>query len=177
MGVKTLMTRAEFERLPDDGQRHELDHGELVSMPPASDEHGDVCAEIVRVLRNFAKAHSLGRVYAGETGFLLAPDTVRVPDVAFVKQPRAELRRSFFPGAPDLAVEVYSPSESIPQLMRKVRQYLQAGCRLVWVVYPDERRVHVLGSAGEDQILSSGDVLEAPDLLPGFAAPIDSLFE
>lgn len=177
MGVKTLMTRRDFERLPDDGRRYELDHGELVSMPPACDEHGDVCAEIVRLLRNFAKANNLGRVYAGETGFVLGPDTVRVPDVAFVRRSRAELRRSFFPGPPDLAVEVYSPSESIPQLMRKVRQYLEAGCRLVWVVYPEQRQVHILGSAGEDRILSSGDVLEAPDLLPGFAALVDSLFE
>jgi Uma2 family endonuclease len=177
MGVKTLMTLKEFERLPEDDLCHELDHGEVVSMPPASDEHGDVCAEIVRVLRNFAKERGLGRVYGGETVFVLGPDTVRVPDVAFVVRERAALRRSFFPGAPDLAVEVYSPSESIPHLMRKVRQYLDAGCHTVWVVYPEEKRVHVVSGSGDDHILSSGDVLDAPQLLPGFSVAIDSLFE
>jgi Uma2 family endonuclease len=177
MGVKTLMTVPEFERLPDDDLRHELDHGALLSMPLASDEHGSVSAGIVVLLGCFVKEHSLGRVYTADTGFVLSPDTVCAPDVAFVHRERVAVRRSFFRGAPDLAVEVYSPSESIPQLMRKVRQYLNAGRHTVWVVHPEEKQVHVMTRSGEDRIVSSGEVLESPDLLPGFSVAIDSLFE
>jgi len=177
MGVKTLMTVSEFEHLPDDELRHELDRGELQSMPPASDEHGSVSAGIVILLGRFVKEHSLGRIYTADTGFVLGSDTVRAPDVAFVTRERAAVQRSFFRGAPDLAVEVYSPSESIPQLMRKVRQYLDAGCHTVWVVYPEEKQVHVIARSGEDRILSSGDLLEAPDLLPGFSVAVELLFE
>lgn len=129
------------------------------------------------MLRNFAKAHRLGRVYTGETAFVRGLDTVRVPDVAFVRMERAALRRGFFPGPPDLAVEVYSPSESVPQLMCKVRQYLEAGAHTVWVVYPEQKQVHVMSRSGEDRILSAGEVLDAPDLLPGFSVAVESLFE
>lgn len=177
MGAKTLLNVQDFERLPDDGLRHELDEGELISMPPASDEHGDVGAEIVTLLRTFAKKHSLGRVYTLDTGFILGEDTVRAPDVAFVRKERAALRRAFFEGAPDLAVEVFSPSDSVPQLMRKVQQYLRAGSHTVWVVYPETKQVHVFEAAKEDRILDANDILEAPELLPGFSVRVEALFE
>ncbi len=177
MGAKTLLTVQDFERLPDDDLHHELDEGELLSMPPASDEHGDVSAELVRVLRNFAKEHALGRVYTAEASFVLSPETVRVPDVAFVRKERAAIRRAFFQGAPDLAVEVFSPTDSVPQLMRKVRQYLDAGCHTVWIVYPETREVHVIERGGEDRILGPADTLDAPELLPGFSVPVGALFE
>jgi Uma2 family endonuclease len=177
MGAKTLLNVQDFERLPDDGLRHELDEGELISMPPAGFEHGDLGAEIVRSLRNYAKEHSLGRVCQADTGFLLGPDTVRAPDVAFVRRGRVLQRPGFFEGAPDLAVEVFSPSDSVPQLMRKVQQYLRAGSHTVWVVYPETKQVHVFEAAKEDRILDANDVLEASELLPGFSVRVEALFE
>ena len=178
MSAKTIMSVEEFERLPDDGMFHELDEGELISMAPASDEHGYLGGEILRLLANFVRAHSLGRVYNADTGFDLGEDTVRAPDVAFVRRERLAVgQRGFFKGAPDLAVEVFSPSDSVPQLMRKVRQYLRAGTHTVWVVYPETREVHVFEASGRDRILRPDDVLDAPELLPGFSVPVQSLFE
>jgi Uma2 family endonuclease len=176
---KTSLSVEDFAKLPDDDLLHELDEGELLTMAPASDEHGGVEIEIARVLANFVKQHSLGRVYGSDTGFVLGPDTVRSPDAAFVRKARLSptYHRTFFPGAPDLAVEVFSPSDSVPQLMRKVRQYLKAGSHTVWIVYPETKQVHVFEAAGPDRILHPGDVLEAPTLLPGFSVPVASLFE
>jgi len=177
MGVKTLLSVEEFERLPDDDLRHELDEGELLTMAPASDEHGDVGAEFVFRLRGFVKEHALGRVYSVDAGFRFGKDIVRAPDVAFVRMERLGLghHRRFFPGAPDLAVEIFSPSDSVPQLMRKVRQYLEYGSHTVWVVYPETQQVHVFQSGAADRILEAGDLLGAPEL-PGFSVQVGELF-
>lgn len=179
MGARTLLSIEEFAKLPDEGLLYELDEGELISMAPASEEHGYLGIEIGRVLANFVKKFGLGRVYAADTGFRLSRDTVRAPDVAFVRKDRLGPRASknFFDGAPDLAVEIFSPSDSVPQLMRKVRQYLVAGAHTVWVVYPESRQVHVFEASGKDRLLSAEDALEAPELLPGFQLPIAALFE
>jgi len=177
MGVKTLMTVEELAHLPDDGLRYELDEGELITMAPASEGHGGIAAEILGILRNFVKEHSLGRVFTPDTGFRLADDTVRAPDVAFVRKQRLTGRWTYFQGAPDLAVEVFSPSDSVAQLMHKVQQYLRAGCHTVWVVYPEAKQVHVLEASGHDRILDADEMLEAPELLPGFSVPVQSLFE
>jgi len=180
MSSKTLVTAAELERMPDDDSvRIELDEGEIIRMPPAGMEHGDCGAELAFQLTSFVKKHGLGKVYSADTGFRLTDDTVRAPDVAFVRKERiAEVHRTGFGhGAPDLAVEIFSPSDSVRQLMRKVKQYFAAGCHTVWIVYPEQREVQVLDAAGADRLLRPGDSLEAPDLLPGFSLPLASLFE
>lgn len=177
MSVKTLTTVEELAHLPDDGLRYELDEGELITMAPASEGHGGITAEVVRLLANFVREHNLGRVLTPDTGFRLADDTLRCPDIAFVRKDRVTGRWTFFQGAPDLAVEVFSPSDSVAQLMRKVHQYLKAGCHTVWVVYPETKQVHVLEASGSDRILDADEVLEAPELLPGFSVRVQSLFE
>lgn len=177
--TRASVTIEAFRRLADDGMLHELDEGEVLSMPPASEQHGDVEGEVFAIIRSFARQHSLGRVYPSDTGFLLSDGTVRSPDVAFVKKQRlAGLDRSgFFPGAPDLAVEVFSPSDSVAGLMRKVRQYFRAGCHTVWIVYPATKEVQVLDASGNDRTLQGEQLLEAPELLPGFSIPAGKLFE
>jgi Uma2 family endonuclease len=156
----------------------ELDEGELIRMPPAGMEHGDCGIEIAFLLKAFVKKHDLGKVYGADTGFKLSDDTVRVPDVAFVRKERlaAVHGKGFGKGAPDLAIEIFSPSDSVRQLMRKVKQYFAAGCHTVWIVYPDRREIQVLEATGADRLLSSGDTIEAPELLPGFAAPVAPIF-
>jgi Uma2 family endonuclease len=79
-------------------------------------------------------------------------------------------------GAPDLAIEVASPGDTPPDLLRRVSQYLKAGSRVVWVVYPTAREVHVFEASGAVRVLRSGESLEAPELLPGFSLPLDELF-
>ena len=110
MSSRTLLTADELELMPDDDSvQIELDEGELITMPPAGEEHGDVGAEITILLGNFVKKHHLGKVYTADTGFRLRHDTVRAPDVAFVQQTRVDAIRSkgFAKGAPDLAVEYF----------------------------------------------------------------------
>lgn len=180
MSSKTLLTAAELEQMPDDDSvQIELDEGELITMPPAGEEHGYCDAKITFILTGFVEQHRLGRVYGADTGFRLRDDTVRAPDVAFVRRERVESLRSkgFGKGAPDLAVEIFSPSDNVRQLMRKVKQYFAAGCHTVWIVYPDRQEVQVLDSSGTDRLLHVGDVIEAPELLPGFSAPVSAFFE
>src|SRR5436305_2103414 len=116
MSTKTLLTADELEQMPDDDSlRTELDEGELITMPPAGEEHGYRGNRIAFLLTSFVSKHRLGRVYGADTGFRLAPDTVRSPDVAFVRAERVKAihSRGFAIGAPDLAVEVFSPSDSV----------------------------------------------------------------
>lgn len=180
MSSRTLLTADELEQMPDDDSvQIELDEGELITMPPAGMDHGNCGAQIAALLHNYVKKHRLGRVYNADTGFRLSNDTVRAPDVSFVRQQRVATvhNRGFGKGAPDLAVEVFSPSDSVRQLMRKVKQYLAAGCHTVWIVYPDRQEIQVLDAAGTDRSLPMGDTIEAPELLPGFSVPVAQFFE
>jgi len=179
MSSKTLLTADELELMPDDDSvQTELDEGELISMPPAGEEHGGCGGEIAVILGSYVKSHRLGRVYTADTGFRLRPDTVRAPDVAFVRADRVAAIRSqgFAKGAPDLAVEIFSPSDNVRQLMRKVKQYFAAGTHTVWIVYPDRREVQLLEATGTDRLLRAGDSIEAPELVPGFSVPIAEFF-
>ena len=180
MSRKTLLTADELEQMPDDDSvQIELDEGELITMPPAAMDHGDCESRIDTWLGRYAREHNLGGVYTGDTGFRLSPDTVRAPDIAFVRRERVEALRSkgFARGAPDLAVEIFSPSDDVRQLMRKVKQYFAAGCHTVWIVYPERREVQVLETSGTDRLLQIRDTIEAPELLPGFSVPIAEFFD
>jgi Uma2 family endonuclease len=176
MAMKTLLTVEQFEHLPDDGMRHELDEGELISTPPAFGEHGKIQGEIGSIVVSFVRPRSLGLLFV-ETGFRLGRDTVRAPDVSFIRAERAsalDLKRRF-ECAPDLAIEVISPSETATEIAHKVRQYLQAGSA-VWVVYPDDRTIHVFETSKSARILEADDLLECPNLLPGFSIQVSELF-
>src|SRR5262245_57659892 len=179
MSSKTLLTAAELEHMPDDDSvRIELDEGELITMPPAGMDHGSSGSRIDHLLRNYVEDNDLGEVYNADTGFKLREDTVRAPDVAFVRKARlAEVHgKGFGRGAPDLAVEIFSPSDSVRQLMRKVKQYFAAGCHTVWIVYPEQREVQILEATGVDRLLRVGETIEAPELLPGFSSPVAAIF-
>jgi Uma2 family endonuclease len=176
MATKTLLTVEQFEQLPDDGTRHELDEGELIVMPSPFGQHGQIQGEMCSILRNFIRPRSLGLIFV-ETGFRLSHDTVRGPDVSFIRAERAsglDLKKRF-ECAPDLAIEIISPSETATEIAHKVRQYLQAGSA-VWVVYPDDRTVHVFETSKNARVLEADDLLEAPTLLPGFSIRVSELF-
>ncbi len=134
--------------MPDDGDRHELIRGELRTVTPAGHPHGRIAMRFAWPLAQYVEERRLGAVYAAETGFLLAsdPDTVRAPDVAFVRRERvAEVGETggYLPGAPDLAVEVISPGDTYTGVEGKVTEWLQAGARMVIVVDPPNRAVKV----------------------------------
>lgn len=182
MATRTLLTIEGFERLPErEGERSELDEGELVVMTFPTPRHNAVVLLIAKLLDDHVQKSSQGRVFPSDTGFVLSrePDTLRGPDVSFVSEPRAsslDMDRNI-EGAPDLAVEVVSPSDSAQDLNKKVKQYFAAGSKVVWVVYPETRDVVVHHSDGSALQLSGDQELAAPDLLAGFAVPVNRLFE
>jgi len=174
------MTFEEFYSLPDDGTKQELQAGILVSEPLPGFRHGRVAAAIADVLRTHVRRHKLGVVVSNDSGFLLArsPDTVRGPDVAFVSRDRVKGDEArAFPGAPDLAVEVLSPSNTPASMHAKVADYLAAGARLVWVVDVETETVIVYASLLAPRFLGPRDFLDGEDVLPGFRVPVEELFE
>ena len=148
-------------------------------MIPAGGDHGEVTAELARIIGNHVHDHSLGRVYGAETGFLLArnPDTVRAPDCAFVRARHAPVSsRGFVPQAPDLAVEVLSPDDRPGYVREKVAEWLESGTEIVWVVDPRQRTVAIHGGGSSGRTLRESDVLPGGELLPGFEIPVADLF-
>jgi Uma2 family endonuclease len=177
-----LTTADELLRLPDDGMRHELIAGELRTMAPAGSEHGWIAMNLGIPLGQYVRAHGLGRVYAAETGFLLTtePDTVRAPDVAFVRQERvlaAGRVSGYWLGAPDLAAEVISPNDTYTEVEDKVAVWLEHGARLVLVVDPRRRTVAVHCPGRPRRLLTENDVVDGGDAVPGWTLPVRDLFE
>jgi Uma2 family endonuclease len=177
----TMVTADELFMMPDDGFRYELVKGELRRMPPAGSEHGAVIMNIGTPLDQFVKAHGLGVVFGAETGFKIAsdPDTVRAPDLAFVRReriPEAGVPRGFWPGAPDLAVEVISPGDTYTEVEEKVNDWLNAGTRMVLVLNPRTRTVTVYTSHTDVVRLTDLDALDGGELLPGFTCRVAELF-
>ncbi len=174
-----LLTIEEFERLPDEAARLELVRGQVVREPPAGFEHGGIGVQIATLLHTFVREHGLGKVLAAETGFVLFddPPTVRAPDVAFVARDRLPADpRGFARMAPDLAVEIVSPSNTVPDIQGKVIDYLDAGTKLVWVVEPRGRTVTVYRSREEIRILTSEQEIDGGEVLPGFRTPVSEFF-
>ena len=174
------LTIQEFERLPDDGWQLELVRGQVVREPPAGHEHSRIGVRIASLLDVFARERGLGTVTGADGGYLLfdEPPTVRAPDAAFVQRGRlAPEIKGFPPLAPDLAVEVISPSNTMSEIQAKVLEYLDAGSRLVWVVDPDPRTVTVYHSRDEIRLIMGDGEIDGADVLPGLRLKVSELFE
>ncbi len=166
------MTLEEYERLPtDDGWKDELSRGRLVREPGPGQQHGRVQVNLATILNRFVREHGLGYVVA-ESGFVLErhPDTVRGADVAFVARERYGDKppKKWAEFAPDLAVEVLSPSDRPSRMAEKLAQYFGSGARMVWLIDPEDRTAVVYRSLSDIAILSEGDELDGGDVLPGF---------
>lgn len=177
-----LLTLEEYERLPDeDGYSLELAAGRLVREPRPGARHGVIVGDLFRVLDSFVRERGLGRVVI-ETGFLLAEDlpTVRGPDVAFIsaeRLPAGPVPEGFWRLAPDLAVEVVSPSDSAAEIQEKVLQYLDAGTLAVWVVQPRTRTVEVWQPDADVHVVREEETLDGGDVLPGWRMEMKNLFD
>ena len=178
--VTELVTAEDLLHRRDDGFRYELVRGELRKMAPAGGPHGTVANNVSWSLTSIVKAQSLGAVFAAETGFRIGtkPDTVRAPDVAFVTRARIEqigIPEGFWPGAPDLAVEVISPSDTFSEVEEKVLDWLDAGCRMVIVLDPRKRTASVYRGPNA-KLLTVDDMLSGEDVMPGWSVAIRDLF-
>lgn len=166
---------------PEEGLS-ELVAGEIVREPAPGEVHGWIAGSLLARLGHYVLKNRLGRIYAAETGFVLArdPDTVRAPDAAFVSADRltATPRRGpYFEGAPDLAVEVLSPGNTPSDMAAKVRDFLTAGARAVWVVDPSRETVAVHRPGRPPETLARTEVLDGGSAVPGFRLPVREIFE
>ena len=176
-----LMTAEDLLAMPDDGFRYELVRGELVKMAPASFYHSVYGGNITATLSPLVIRNNLGKVCITDPGFLLwtDPDHVRVPDFAFVSRERIEAAGEisvYFPGAPDLVVEVISPNDRYTEVEEKVAEWLAAGTRMVIVVNPRNRTVRVYRSLTDSDLLTETDTLDGGDVVPGWQMPVADIF-
>jgi Uma2 family endonuclease len=174
-------TADDLLRMRDDGFRYEIVRGELRKMSPAGHKHGRIAGNITASLGPHVVANQLGRMYVADTGFLIAsnPDTVRAPDVAFVSQnglDKAGDVDGYWPGAPDLLVEVISPGDTYTEVEEKVFEWLEAGARMVVVVNPRKRAVTVYRSLTDIVVLTEDDMLDGGDVVPGWTMAMKDIF-
>ena len=175
------MTADDLYKMSHKARRYELLKGELKEMSPAGPRHGRIAMRLGSLIEMHARRNKLGNVYAAETGFKLTrnPDTVRAADASFVARERIPQEgepEGYWAIAPDLVVEVVSPSDSAQDVHSKVADWLRAGCRLVWVVYPRTRTITEYRSADRIRILSVEEQLTGGDVLPGFSCPVEDVF-
>jgi Uma2 family endonuclease len=174
-----VWTDEELMALPKDGYKRELLHGDII-MSPAGSEHGHISYLILNALGQHVHRQRLGLVFDSSTGFRLSPDNLLSPDAAFVAKARLTGQkrppRGFFPGAPDLVVEVLSPSDTLERMHEKLSLYFAHGTRLAWVVNPAERNALAYRSPEADRLLRLPDALDGEDVLPGFRLPLAGLF-
>ncbi|HEY0079139.1 MAG TPA: Uma2 family endonuclease [Pyrinomonadaceae bacterium] len=176
-----LMTAEDLLNMPDDGFRYELVKGELRRMSPSGYNHGKIAARLTGALIQYVEEHELGDVCAAETGFTVKtqPDTVRAPDVAFIRRERVEEvsnTKSYGRGVPDLAVEVVSPSDKAGAVEEKIQEWLESGVLLLWVISPKLHAVTVYRSSTDIKVLTENDTLDGEDVVPGFLYPVARLF-
>jgi len=179
MATKTLMSIEQFDALPDKaGTKYELDAGVLISMLASpSLFHNMIRDRLGMKLYAFVEMRKLGLV-SWETDFQLSEATVRIPDLSFL---RAERVQGLDPherprGAPDLAIEIASVSDTPDDLARKAQQYLAAGARAVWVLYPEARLAYLYRPGGHIEVREDTQALDNPELLPGFSVALAEIF-
>lgn len=177
-----LMTANELLLMPNvDACRYELLDGELITMAPSGSEHSAIGLDFGAELQQFVKANDLGRVFGADCGFIISadPDTVLSPDVSFVRKERIPadgLPKGFFPGPPDIAVEVISPSDTYAEVERKTAQLLEAGTLLVVLIDPRTQTVVKHTANGTITRLTESDTLTLDEALPGFSLPVSDIF-
>ncbi len=176
---KTLLTADQFFDFccKNDG-RYELVDGEVVKLSPARRRHGRTAINIGTAFNLYSRQRGIGYAEV-EVGYIVRqwPDTVRAPDVSFVLNDSDEYDDGFVPGAPDIAVEVVSPSNTAAEIERKIGEYLAAGSQRVWVVYSANRRVIIHHPDGTTFTYTRDDVITDEELLPGFSLPLSEIFE
>lgn len=177
--AKRSWTDAELMALPDDDKRYELIDGELIMSPPPGFPHGALVLEIARHLGNAIQPQKLGKL-TSQSGYRIGPKDCYAPDIAFVLRKHLPLqtsRRKPYPRrAPDLAVEVISPSNRLNMIKKKIATYFSSGTALAWLVLPEKKEIHVYTAAESFKVLTVRDTLTAAPLIPNFKLRLSELF-
>ncbi|HMJ91103.1 MAG TPA: Uma2 family endonuclease [Candidatus Acidoferrum sp.] len=181
---KKIWTEEEIQALPDYGYIHEIVDGELVISPKNNFFPGLICSRLSMALQAFAIQHRLGLVLDSSTGFWMRNRNCRAPDVSFVTRKRLdELKfkptsNEFFPGAPDLAIEVLSPDNSRTEMTARLKDFFSSGTQLAWLINPESEMTEVCRAPDQRQLVGGpGAELEGEHLLPGFRYPLMNLFK
>ena len=179
-GIQTITADHLFQ-MPEDGFRYQLVRGELRKMTATGFSHGKVVANLTGPLTVYVRTNNLGVVLGAETGFKISsdPDTVRAPDIAFVRRQRVletGETEKFWPGPPDLAVEVLSPGDTAYEVEEKVASWLAAGVVMVWVINPKLRTIHIHQLNAPIQTLAEKDALDGQEIIPGFHVKVAEIF-
>jgi Uma2 family endonuclease len=175
-----VMTAEELERVDIPGKSTELVRGRLVVREPPGSYHGQVAAKLTYLVGAFVYPIGAGVLFGQDTGFKIQsnPDTVRGPDLAFVRQERAsEIQpRGYAVFAPDLVAEIVSPGDRPGELLAKVGEWLDAGVKLVWVIDPARGEAYVHRADGSLSVVGASNALDGEDVLPGFTCPLSDIF-
>ena len=176
MAIATVWTDSALLRQPDDGRKYELVNGEVHEVP-ATVRHDEIGAIVIYRLMPFVIGR--GILCSAQAGFRMQGGNLRSPDVSFVRAnrlPDGKAPDSFGDGAPDLCVEILSPSEEAGDIDRKLREYFASGARLVWHLFPETQRILAFTSPTIRTIYEPDDELDAGDVLPGFRCRVEDLF-
>ncbi len=177
---KTIWTDEAFMALPDDGDRYEVVNGELIKMGNSGMEHGNLGTFLGGALEFYVRPRKLGATFDSSTAFKMKSGNKRSPDISFAAKERLKglkkLPKGFFDGAPDLAIEVLSPSNTFEEIHGKLVEYFESGCRLAWVINPDEESVLVYRKPQPEKLLKITDSLDGEEIVPGFSLAIAELF-
>lgn len=177
---RSIPTDEELMALPKDGYKRELLNGEIV-MTPGGPEHGRQIIRFSVAFGTFVYQHKLGEILDGQTGFRMRSSDVLSPDISFVSRERlhqlSENPNRFFEGAPDLAIEFLSPTESQKRLNQKLSQYLENGTKLAWVMDAKRRVVQVHREVEPYTVLSEAQTLTGESVVPGFQIAVAAVFE
>ena len=170
-----LITAEELMQL-EGPNRHELIKGELLTMPPPKFEHCRIAGNLTIIVGHYVRSNQLG-VVCTEGGYKLEsdPDTVLGPDVSFVAKDRVVRPEGYYLGAPDVAIEVLSPTDRRSRVEWKTDLWLSLGARSVWVVNPKLRTVEVVRAGGERKLFRESDEL-VDDTVPGFRVAVSEIF-
>jgi Uma2 family endonuclease len=170
---------ADLNYLPEDGCRYELWKGELIRKSPSKRRHAASAGRLVRYLGAYLDQHPIGEISIAEGGFHAGPEeSLYCPDLAYVSNTRLDQAPldEFYPFAPDVAVEVWSPDNTEAEMEQKAANYLAHGARRVWLLRPQDRTVRVHRSDAPVQTLQKDDLLTGDDILPGFSVRVRDLF-
>jgi len=173
-------TAEQLFHMQNDGYRYELVKGVLKKMTPAGFKHGAIIANLTALLAQHVRDNGLGIITGSETGYKIGsnPDTVRAPDIAFVRRdriPESGLPDAFWVGPPDLAVEVLSPHDTVYETDEKIEAWLEAGAAAVWVIHPKRRTVEIHQTGSNIRILTDKDSLEGNEIVPGFRCGVTEI--